>query len=172
MKQIFRLFNLTVLLLGISIATTATALQPPPVQVPIVHDMREISRLARDTNLPILLVFSADDCPYCDILESEIIKPMILSGDYTQRVLIYKMNINDVVDIHDFDGEKISTDSFAANRNSYLTPTMLFLDANGNELHPRILGINTIEMFGGRVDSAIALSLEKLRSRTIASNTN
>jgi hypothetical protein len=39
---------------------------------------------------------------------------------------------------------------------------MLFLDSNGHELDERLLGINTIEMFGGLVDHAINTSLDKL----------
>jgi hypothetical protein len=40
---------------------------------------------------------------------------------------------------------------------------MLFLGPDGKELSERLVGINTVEMFGGLVDDAIEVSLHKLR---------
>ena len=45
-----------------------------------------------------------------------------------------------------------------------VTPTMLFLGPDGRELVPRIVGINTPELFGGRVDAAIEAAAERLRA--------
>ena len=168
MKQTLKLFALLAALIGYSAVFAASPNHSSSVQVPVVEDISQIAKLAREKSLPILLVFSADHCPYCELLENEIIKPMIFSGDYTNRALIYKMNIDDSNEIIDFDGESISTSEFASNHNAFVTPTMVFLDPNGKELYKRILGINTVEMFGGRVDQALAASLNKLRSRTVA----
>jgi len=170
MKQTLKLFALLASLVGFSLVFAAQPNHSSSVEVPVVQDMSEIAKIAREKSLPIMLVFSADHCPYCEILENEIIKPMIFSGDYTNRALIYKINIDDSNKIIDFDGEQISNFDFASNQNAYVTPTMVFLDPNGKELYKRILGVNTVEMFGGRVDQALAASLNKLRSQTVAKN--
>jgi len=163
MKSVFRQFSLQALLLGIMTLTATTSMPVQAVEIPSAEDLTKVAQIARDKNLPIILVYSADHCTYCEILENEILKPMIVSGDYTDRVLIYKLNIDDTMEIHDFDGKEISVSDFSMNHDVFVTPTMLFLDANGNELHERILGINTVGLFGGRVDKAIELSLAKLR---------
>lgn len=138
------------------------------IKIPTTADLSKVAQIAHDKNLPIILVYSADHCPYCELLENEILKPMILSGDYTDRVLIVKLNIDDADVIRDFDGTNININDFSMQHDLFVTPTMLFFDADGNELHERILGINTVELFGDRVDSAIDHSLAKLRNQNQA----
>ncbi|NOY66619.1 MAG: thioredoxin fold domain-containing protein [Gammaproteobacteria bacterium] len=170
MKQTFILLTLIASIFSFNAVTAATPNHSSSARVPVVSDMAKIGQIARNKNIPIILVFTAEDCPYCVLLEKEILKPMIFSGDYTKLTLIYKINIDDEQDILDFNGEEISTSDFAYKYNAQLTPTMLFLDSKGNELHQRILGINTVELFGGRVDDAIDISLAKLNNKTIARN--
>ena len=43
-----------------------------------------------------------------------------------------------------------------------VTPTLLFLDPFGAEIAPRIVGVNTIEMFGYYVDKAIETARKRL----------
>ena len=172
MKQAFRLFVVVGALLTFGMAMPAYAADSSSATVPTAKNLSKIGQIARDKKLPIILVYSADHCAYCEILENEILKPMIISGDYTNRVLIYKLNIDDTQEIRDFNGDMVSISDFSMRHNVFVTPTMLFLGANGKELHERILGINTVEMFGGRVDNAIEISLAKLRNQnqTIAKN--
>jgi hypothetical protein len=44
----------------------------------------------------------------------------------------------------------------------YLTPTLVFLDGDGNEVSERIIGINTLEMYGGYVDEAINQGIKSI----------
>ncbi len=125
-------------------------------------DFSAIAKTAESKGLPVLLVFSATHCSYCDLLENEILKPMILSGDYQDRVLIYKIMIDEQTRLRDFNGMSISAESLAQRYGVYVTPTMLFLDSQGKELSERILGINTVEMFGGLVDQAIHMAHQQL----------
>ena len=43
-----------------------------------------------------------------------------------------------------------------------MTPTLLFLDPDGTEIVPRIVGVNTVEMFGFYLDRAIDAARERL----------
>jgi thioredoxin-related protein len=150
--------------MSLGMLSTGAAKQTSAIQVTQTTDLASVASIARDRKLPILLVFSADHCSYCELLENEILKPMLLSGDYRERVLIYKVMLDHASDIQDFNGNTISPATLSQRYDVYVTPTMLFLDANGRELSERILGINTVEMFGGLVDQAIDTSLAQLHT--------
>ena len=134
-------------------------------KVPVTNNMATVASLASRNELPILLIFSAQHCSYCELLEEEILKPMILSGDYQDQVLIYKVMLDEGTSIINFQGKSTTTDELALQYGVYVTPTILFLDNRGKELSERLLGINTVEMFGGLVDKGIDESNHKLQLR-------
>ena len=123
----------------------------------------EVAEDARNRRLPILLIFSATTCPYCILQEEEILKPMLISGDYGNKVIIRKVLVSEEPELVNFRGMAVSMDDFINHYRVQVTPTILFLDQNGKELAKRLVGINTVEMFGGDVDDAIELSLKKMR---------
>lgn len=149
-------------LLAMSLGAHAAS---PPVQVPQTTDLAADGRLAAERQLPILLVFSAHHCGYCELLEQEILRPMLLSGDYKDKILIRKIILDGVGTLRNFEGEAVDAGSFATLRDVYVTPTILFVDAQGRELAPRLVGINTVEMFAGLVDAAIEQARDKLNAR-------
>ncbi len=110
-----------------------------------------------------MIMFSAEDCAYCEILESEVLRPMLMSGDYGHKVLIRKYMVDHGGNIRDFDGKMIDNYEFVSRYNIFVTPTLVFLDSHGQELAERIIGVNTLELFAGRVDDAILASLNSLR---------
>jgi len=136
------------------------------VLVPKATDLARDGRLSSERDLPIMLVFTADYCSFCTLLEEEFIKPMIISHDYDDKVIIRSLAIDGFDDIRNFDGQPVSPDSYADSHNIFLTPTILFLDKHGRELAPRMIGINTVEMYGWHLDKAIDDSIELLRGKT------
>ena len=133
------------------------------VSVPAVIDLQREGKLALKQDLPILLTFTSSICSYCDLLEEDFLQPMLLSGDYGDRVLIRKLVIDAGRTIKDFNGEPSTADKLSSRYRVFVTPTLLFVDGNGTELAERILGINTPELFGGYLDDCIDTALERLR---------
>ena len=73
----------------------------------------------------------------------------------------------------DLTGKAISAEDFADQHNISLTPTLAFFDSEGNELAPRMVGVTTVDFFGGYLDEAIDASLLRLKSeRQLAQNIN
>lgn len=138
------------------------------VQVRTTVDLQADARLAAKRGVPVLLEFSASTCSYCELLESEILRPILLNGGYTNKVLIRKVVIDDASKLRDFDGRMVSMDDFVQRHNIMVTPTMLFFDPRGHELVPRMVGINTIDFFAGEVDQAIDTALTKLHAHHAA----
>lgn len=150
--------------LGVSLCMVGGAWAGPKVQV--TEDLYAAGRLAEQRDLPMLVVFSAEHCTYCELLDREILEPMLLSGDYTDKVLIRKIELDGHGEIRDFSGDPVDASRFATRNRVYVTPTLLFLDHRGEELAPRIIGINTLDFYGGEVDAAIDRSLQRLQGRS------
>jgi len=128
----------------------------PVVEIQTVEDFSALGRLARAENKVIFLEVSASYCGWCRTLEEHIIRPMIISGDYDEYVLFRKINIDSSYPMKGFDGRATSPAKFAFRFDASLTPTLLFLGPDGQELSERIVGVNTLELYGEYVDIALA----------------
>ncbi|MGB0713437.1 MAG: thioredoxin family protein [Gammaproteobacteria bacterium] len=152
--------------LGVAVAATPLGralADSGEVTLPRVTDLAADARIMRERGLPMLLMVSQTHCGYCEEVKREVIRPMIISGDYDDRVLIREILIDPFDKIPDFDGTPRDPNVIAARYKAWVTPTLLFLGPDGEVLSERILGVNTPEMYGWYVDSAIDEALGKLR---------
>ena len=136
--------------------------------VPPVRDLFSLSKVAEARNLPILLMVSQDHCPYCELLKEEILNPMVISGDYINKAVMSVLTIDASKAIIDFNGKKIEPRDVALRYNATITPTLLFLDYQGNEIQERMTGVNTVEMYGYYLDESIDEALEKLKQSKLS----
>lgn len=124
--------------------------------IPPAWDFQADAAAVRADGRPLMVLVSQHDCGYCEKLKQEIIRPMILSGDYEERVLIRELSIDAGSSVRDFSGAELSSSDFARNYKEKLTPTLLFLGPDGEELVPRMRGLGPVEFYGVYVDRAIA----------------
>lgn len=118
-------------------------------------DLRDEARLLREQKLVLVLEFSSEDCSYCRRLEELFLLPMQRNEEYRERVLIRAVSLDPYHDLVDFDGHSLSTHEFASRYDVSLTPTLLFLDADGVEIGERLVGIWSEDFFGGYIDGRI-----------------
>ena len=128
-----------------------------------ISDLRVEAKLSEAKGVPILLMIAADHCPYCSLVEEDVIKPMIISGDYVNKVLIRKLDLDTQGDVVDFDGVKIDSSELANRYDIDVTPTVLFLDGSGRQVARRMVGVSTIDYYGYYLDEAIDKALGKLQ---------
>jgi thioredoxin-related protein len=133
------------------------------VGVPVGSDLQADARIADSRRLPILLVFTAIDCAYCELLEEEFLEPMLLGGEYEDRVIIRKIVLDNGSRLTDFSGQRRDATALSDAYRVFVTPTLLFVDGDGMELAARMLGINTVELFGGYLDDCIETALLNVR---------
>lgn len=155
MKSLLRLF----VLLLIAFAARAE------LAVPVASDLAADGRTAAEREVAVLLVFSAEHCPYCDKLEENIIRPLLISGDYDHKVLVRKVMVGGDRRLRDFDGHRRDAGELAARYRAYLTPTVVLVDAEGEPLAPRIRGINTVDYYWETLDGSIDQALARLQAR-------
>jgi thioredoxin-related protein len=128
-----------------------------------VKDFSEVARLIGEKRLPMVLMFSSEYCAYCVQLEKDFLIPMQISGDYAQRAVIRKMKIDYGNTIRDFDGKPVDANEFASRYNISVTPTVVFLDGQGNQLAAKQVGLTTPDFYGGYLDASIDTALDMLR---------
>lgn len=130
--------------------------------IPTVNDLFVEAVASKKNRLPILVMFSADDCTYCRKLEAEILKPMYISGEYHDKVMIRRVMIDSMETMRDFKGVELDAGDFADRYHVSVTPTVILLDSNGEALAPKILGINTVDFYSAYLDQAIDHSYKTL----------
>lgn len=133
------------------------------VEVPYGTDLRADGATAQAQQLPILLEFSAIGCVYCRQLESEFLVPMLISGEYTDKVIIRRLLVDTGQHVTDFDGTTRAAADIASRYKAWVTPTIVFIDSTGREVAERMKGINTPELFGGYLDACIDTALLQIR---------
>ncbi len=156
-----RLITAIFLLLGMyqaSLAETTT------VEIAKAEDLAQLGQDITQKRAPALLVFVADGCPFCIEVEEDFLKPMLRSGDYDDKVLIRKVKIDEYHDMNDFDGKPLSPQKLQARYDVFVTPTLVFVDAQGKEIAERLTGINTRDYYGAYLDRSIGQGLKALRN--------
>ena len=125
------------------------------------HELISASDLTRDAKLVskgnriLMIEFSREYCGYCRLLEDEFLKPMLRNAAYGEKVVIRSISLSDNDTLIDFEGNTISADEFAGKYGVYVTPTLLFLDQNGLEVSDKLIGIWSVDFFGGYIDERI-----------------
>jgi len=123
--------------------------------MPLASDLRNEAAQAQAACIPVLLEFAADSCEYCVLLEEEVLKPMLLNRAYDQRVLVRKVALDGAARLRDFDGQSVNAAGLAKRYRVTVTPTLIFVGNRGEELAERMVGVTTLEFYGGYLDQAL-----------------
>ncbi len=128
------------------------------------NNFQQLSAEMKEKNLGLVLMLHAEHCPYCILMENEILSPMIKSGEYDKKIIIRKLQIDEARDVIDFAGKTVEPSDISGKYNAFVTPTLVFLDHQGNERIKQMVGINTVEMFGAYLD----IEIDKLSKELVA----
>jgi hypothetical protein len=131
--------------------------------VPLAADLAADARLAATTGRPLMLVFTREECGYCALLKRAVIVPMIISGEYDDRVIIRELIMDTGPDLLDFGGQRVSPFAVADRYDSFFAPAVLMVGPDGEELHERLIGISNEEMYLFYLDQAIDKATAALR---------
>lgn len=148
------------------LAQPANAGPGQPNGVPLASDLKKAAAQAQAACVPLLLEFAADSCEYCVLLEEEVIKPMLRNRDYDRRTLVRKVTLDGAARLRDFDGRKVSASAIAQRYGITVTPTLIFVGQRGEELAERMVGVTTLEFYGGYLDQALDAAGQALREQT------
>ncbi len=133
------------------------------IEIQQINNIQKESLIAKEKNLPLLILFSIEHCPFCQLVKEDFLKPMLISGNYKDKVIIRELHADMTSTFFGRLGEQQSALKYARKMGISLYPTMVFIDEKGCQLSENIKGVNTPSMFGGRIDMAIDEANEKLK---------
>lgn len=154
------LLSSLILLLPLFVISGCESASPSPLVT--TDNLAELATEAQKNNIPIMLFVSAPNCHYCHQLERSVIAPMLKNTRYPRFVLLRRLNLgaNQVID---FDHTAKDPINIAARYNAQLTPTIIFLSANGEHLTDNIVGVAAdLDLYGGMIDGRINQALTRL----------
>ena len=127
------------------------------------NSLQALGKLSQQKQLPILLMFGAESCEYCKLLITEVLEPMALGGLYDNKVVIMRhVGIDEPEPIPDWNGKPIQKSKWAYQINADLTPTVLFVNAAGKEIAPRIIGISEITLYMGLIHQRLNTAYQNM----------
>ena len=137
--------------------------------VPIASDLQEDASTSRVANLPILLIYTAKHCHYCDEVKAGVFNPIAADPAYRERMLLREVRIDSNIRLVGFNGDVTSHRSFATDRGITIVPTLEFLDGAGLQLSRPLVGVSIPDYYGAYVDNGIEQAIRNLRAQRSSS---
>jgi len=110
------------------------------------------ARHAESAGIPILILYSSEDCGYCARLKRELLQPLSAEEKGPNRVLVQEVDIHRDGKMIDFDGEPIPTRRFKQRYRVFAVPTLLILDSRGEPLSEPFVGYASKERYRSRLE--------------------
>ena len=110
---------------------------------------------ARQHSIPIMVVFSANDCSYCEKLKKDVLLPIAAQRKLAGKVHLREFNIDSGGKVTDFDGMRIRSRIFVNRYEVFATPTVILLDHEGVPLASPIIGYNNVAEYTQNLDQVI-----------------
>ena len=146
-------------LAGLSIGLTQAG------AVHFASDLQQDASTSRQANLPILLIYTAKYCHYCDEVKAGVFNPIAADPAYRERLVLREVRIDSNRRLVGFKGNVTSHRSFATDRGITIVPTLEFLDSVGLQVSRPLIGVSIPDYYGAYVDSGIVQAIRNLRAQ-------
>jgi thioredoxin-related protein len=131
--------------------------------LPWARDLEADARQSRERNVPIMVMFTSESCPWCEVVMEDYIGPMARDPRYESKVIVRVVEVQGIRRLVDFSGENTWHNEFAERAGASFTPVIKFFKHDGSELVPELLGFNSEHFYGYYLDAKINQSLSRLR---------
>ena len=126
-------------------------------------NLQILAEKSKQQELPIMLMFGAKWCEYCELLNEHVFNPMTLSGLYDEQVVLMRhVGIDEPKPLIDWYGNPITKEKWAYQIDADLTPTVLFLDGFAREVAPRIVGISEITLYASLIHQNLNIAYRNM----------
>jgi thioredoxin-related protein len=110
---------------------------------------------------PLVVLVSLPGCPWCELLRRNYLGPMRLEGMHAVQFTVNDKNQR-------FEGFAAGKDTTGLDMSvvykARITPTLLFLDAKGQEIAERITGVASVDFIGALLDQRLATARLALKA--------
>lgn len=142
--------------------------QPPVLAsggaIPVADNLAETGLSSQQQGVPTVVFVSREACPYCRTLRDEILLPMHRADKFENRATLVEVSLDQSEPLTGFDGQHTTAQDFGDLYQAQITPTLLFLDAQGKEVSSRIVGISNLELYGFYLQQSIDSAIEVINA--------
>jgi len=125
--------------------------------------------LGRQAGSVNLVLFSQDACAYCQIVREHYLRP--LAASRPDGLQIAEIELGGRRTMLDWQGTRRSHAEMGRAHGVRFAPTVMFLDSQGRELAPAIVGLSN-DFFGAYLEARIAAAKAALRASAAAARSS
>lgn len=126
-------------------------------------DLAADARLAAAKGVPLVVLYSRDDCNWCEKLRREHLGP--LSRNPAAPAVVRELHMDRAGTVVDFAGRRIASVDFSNQMQARFAPTVMFHGPDGSALAEPIVGFRLADFYAAYLDRAIEESRTRLRRR-------
>lgn len=126
-------------------AGAAGAQTPPPLVK--ADDLLPLTSQSMVQGIPIMLVFTHEECPYCTRAKKEHLEPLAVSPDYGPKVILREVDVDSNETMRDFEGKPVTHREFARRYNIRSVPTVITFTSSGQQVSEPLVGLLTPDFY-------------------------
>lgn len=149
-------------LLLVLLALPASATGKSDAGVTEARNLQQDAQVAGRKGIPVLIVFTAPDCRYCDRVINYYLVPMQRNPQTAGTVLIRSMDMTKTTRLVDFSGHVTTERAFAKSLGVHFAPTVMVFTPGGKPGARPLVGLGPEDYYGGFLDQAIAATRAKI----------
>jgi hypothetical protein len=122
--------------------------------LPIPDSLPDVAASAERRREPLVLLISLRGCPYCELVRRNYLLPARAEG-----LQVWQINMQDKQrPLIDFDGQTSNAMAVIARAKIRLAPTVLFLNAQGQEVAERLIGIASVDFYSAYLEERLVMA--------------
>ena len=129
----------------------------------VIKDFRIEARESQEKQVPILVLFMSDTCPYCEIVLQYFLLPMQRDPELKNKVMLRQIETSSNDTLIDFDGTSTTYHKFSRKHKVWGVPNVMLFDSQGHVL-TSIVGLLTVDFYYAYLERAIDESLAKIKA--------
>ena len=126
-------------------------------------DLAAEARLAASRGVPLVLLYSREDCSWCEKVRRQHLGP--LARDPKAPAVVRELHMDRDTLLVDFAGRRTTSANFARQMQAKFAPTVMFHGPQGTQLAESIVGYRLADFYGAYLDNAIDESRKLLQGR-------
>jgi thioredoxin-related protein len=129
----------------------------------VAHDLAADARVLRQRRIPLMVLYSRADCPWCERARRQYLVPLANEPASAERVLMRQIDLDSDAALVDFNGKATTHRRFGKSQRAKLTPTLMFYGPDGRQVGEPIVGFLLADFYAAHIDRGIDQGLAALR---------
>lgn len=132
-------------------------------RLPWAQDLLAESRQAACHGQPLVVMFGSSTCPYCSVVRSLYIAPLMKDERYP-GIVSREVEIDSNQLVTDFSGKRVSMSALAAKHGATLVPQVVVFGPDGKQAGKPVIGISNEDFYGFYLDQAINTGIDMVQT--------